>query len=326
MGIAVVGTSNIADEFVLACRGAGVDVRAVYSRKKETGRSFAERHDIPLVVTDFDALCSGDFDCIYVATPNLFHFDQSKRLLESGVSVFCEKPITVTAEQYLQLRGIADGKGLFYDCAMMSAHSPGLDVIRRSIPRIGKITGAHLIFFQRSSRLDRLYSGELPNIFNMELQAGALMDLGVYNIYAALELFGKPLSADSKTSFHSCGCDYSGSAIFDYGDFHAVLSWNKFADSPAPSVITGENGWISISSVSQFRGIRLHTKDSDCELYSDDVSKVGIMAYEASYMKSMLMLASEERLKNAVYSEMKDCTLSAAEIMDGIRKSNGFPF
>ncbi len=43
-----------------------------------------------------------------------------------------------------------------------------------------------------SSRYDQVLDGEEPNIFSTHFSGGALMDLGVYLVYAAVAWFGMP--------------------------------------------------------------------------------------------------------------------------------------
>ena len=45
-------------------------------------------------------------DFVSVVTPNVLHFDVSKTLLEAGFNVVCDKPMTYTLEQALELRRI----------------------------------------------------------------------------------------------------------------------------------------------------------------------------------------------------------------------------
>lgn len=43
-----------------------------------------------------------------------------------------------------------------------------------------------------SSRYDQVLAGEVPNIFSTRFSGGALMDLGVYLVYATIGWFGMP--------------------------------------------------------------------------------------------------------------------------------------
>ena len=76
----------------------------------------------------------------------------------------------------------------------MFLHLPQRKILEEALSQIGTVSLAKIDFCQRSSKLDAYLNGELPNIFNPALETGALMDLGVYCLYPALALFGKPES------------------------------------------------------------------------------------------------------------------------------------
>ena len=71
---------------------------------------------------------------------------------------------------------------------------------------------------KKISKLDRYLQGELPNIFNPALETGALMDLGVYCVYPALALFGKPESFSLRPHIMESGADGAGIATLRYPD------------------------------------------------------------------------------------------------------------
>ena len=58
-----------------------------------------------------------------------------------------------------------------------------------------EILGANFTFAKYSSKMQALLSGKEPNVFSAKFSGGALMDLGVYPVYAAIRLFGSPQSA-----------------------------------------------------------------------------------------------------------------------------------
>ena len=58
-----------------------------------------------------------------------------------------------------------------------------------------QILGADFNYAKYSSKMPDLLSGNTPNVFSDRFAGGALMDLGIYPIYAAVRLFGKALDA-----------------------------------------------------------------------------------------------------------------------------------
>ena len=80
MRIGIIGTSAIAGHFITGARLAGgIEIAAVYSRRAETGEAFAHTWGIPLVYTRLDDLAtSAAVDAVYIASPNVFHYPQSR--------------------------------------------------------------------------------------------------------------------------------------------------------------------------------------------------------------------------------------------------------
>ena len=166
-----------------------------------------------------------------MATPNVFHYEQSKLFLENGKNVICEKPITTDCKKYDELLALANEKALIYAEAIMSRHSAGREILLDALSQIGKISQARIDYCQLSSRYEKFKKGERVNIFDMSLAAGTLMDLGVYCVYAALDLLGKPDTVSASAAFADNGADLSGGAVLGYKDFTAVLSYSKIGQS-----------------------------------------------------------------------------------------------
>ena len=63
----------------------GDELVAVANHREETARAFAERHGIPRVTTDWEALAADpEVDAAVVATPNALHAPQTVALLRAG--------------------------------------------------------------------------------------------------------------------------------------------------------------------------------------------------------------------------------------------------
>ena len=257
--LATVGTSAITEKFLSACRlTERYELHTCCSRTAETGKKFAKAQGFKSFSTDLTEVAQNpQIDAVYIATPNIFHYEQSKLFLENGKNVICEKPITTDCAKYDELLSVADKKGLIYAEAIMSHHSKGHTILKDALKQIGKISQARIDFCQLSSRYEKFKSGEHVNIFDMSLAAGTLMDLGVYCVYAALDLLGKPDSICASASFAKNGADLSGGAVLGYKDFTAVLSYSKICESAIRSEIIGDLGVIKIGSVSQFADISL---------------------------------------------------------------------
>ena len=257
--LATVGTSAITEKFLEACRLTGrYAFHTAYSRGQESGEHFARSQGFQKNSTDLQAVAADPaIDAVYIATPNSFHYPQSKLFLENGKHVICEKPIVTAYGEYDELLSLARRKGVVYAEAIMSRHSAGRQILKGALEKIGRISQVRLDFCQLSSRYRAFQSGEKVNIFDMSLAAGTLMDLGVYAVYAAVDLFGKPKTVSADAVFAANGADLAGTALFGYENFTAALTYSKIGQGALGSEIIGDNGVVKIGSVSQYAGISL---------------------------------------------------------------------
>lgn len=320
--LGTVGTSTITDRFLAGVRLAGsFEHTAVYSRNEQTGRAFAERHGAGSVFTDLEEMAKSGIEAVYIASPNIFHARQSRVFLENGVHVICEKPITTSLAEYEELKALADKNGLIYMEAIIPRHTAGYAAVKQALNEIGDITVARIDYCQRSSRLDAFMRGERINIFDMSLHAGTLMDLGIYCVYAAVDLLGVPETVTATASLLSNGADGAGSAVFSYEKFPAVLSYGKTGQSAIGSEIVGESGTLKIGLVSQYTDVTL-VKNGEERVVVGSPDKEELMSGEAAKFADYIR-NPESRADYAAVSEL------CREVhccMDKIKKSAGIKY
>ena len=215
-----IGTGWITDEYIRGAKDSGLwKLAAVYSRDLARAQAYAGQHGATYAYDTVEALAQSDkIDAVYVASPNALHYAHCKALLEAGKHVICEKPLCAQAAKVEELNRLAASRGLVFLEAIMFLHQPQLRSLELALGQIGTITLAKLDFCQRSSKLDRYLAGELPNIFNPQLETGALMDLGIYCVYPALYLFGKPESAQICSHLLKSGADGCGVDLLQLSD------------------------------------------------------------------------------------------------------------
>lgn len=325
MKFATVGTSWITEKFISSAKTVeGVYLIAVYSRDKNKAEAFREKTGATIAFDSLEEMAESDtFDSVYIASPNACHYEQSKFFLTHGKNVICEKPATTTHEQMRELISIAENNNLAYAEAIMTIHTEGFNILTKKMCDIGNIRSAHFDFYQLSSKYPLYIEGKNPNIFNPDMHTGCLMDIGVYNLYLAAALFGKPESIISDAVKLPNGCDAAGSAILKYKDLSVVLNYSKVGQTYSYSEIIGDKGTLMFSSVSQLTGMYLKTKDTSDILIEEEVSRDEIMSGEISFFK---YLTENKNFNNERYVFAKKTALIVREICDKIRADNSFLF
>ncbi len=325
MKYAVIGTSWITEEFIMGANLVeGMELLGVYSRSYSKGKALAEKFGAPRVFVDLHDLArNADVEAVYVASPNSLHYEQCKLLLKSGKHVLCEKPITVEPEELAELQALAAEQGKVYMEAIMYMHNPVRPKLKASMQALGNITSAHFDFSQLSSKYPAYKNGENPNIFNPEFATGSLMDLGIYCIYPALDLFGMPKSIWSTATFLESGADGNGTAVFKYDNMLLTLTWSKLAQGFCGSEITGDGGSVTIDSISQLNGIKFCRKGGEPVEVVGETEKHVIMSYEA---KAWLDFATKPAETAEQYQDASRTALAVSTVMKKIREVSGIKF
>lgn len=257
--LATIGTSTITEKFADAvAQTPGIRIDVVFSRDAARGRAFADRLGIDGVSTDLEALlASGEVDAVYVGSPNGAHAAQAEAAIAAGVHVFLEKPATPTADEFARLVEAAQARGVVVFEGMRNAYDPGMTRLRALLPQVGTVRLVSFGQSQRSARYDLVLAGETPNIFDPALAGGALFDLGVYPLSAAIELFGAPRAVVGATATIATGADGAGAAVLSYDGFVVQIGFSKIGASRRPNEIQGELGTIEIDEITAPRRITL---------------------------------------------------------------------
>lgn len=316
---AVIGRGKIADCYIKGASLSGrFELAAVYSRQEETGREYAKKHGVCKVYTDLnDLINDSEIDAVYIASPNSCHEWQSELLLKGGKHVICEKPIATSAEGYVKLKALADSLGLIYMEAIIPIFGKSRTRIKEALAKVGNIAMARIDYCQLSSRYDAFMRGEHVNIFDMSLAAGTLMDLGIYCVYAAVDLLGKPKSIKAMASYLYNGADGSGSAIFEYETFPAALTYSKVGQSMAPSEIVGDKGSVIIERVGLYMGAYLVQNGEKTALFDEEPKEV-LMSYEATAFADFIQGKSMDE-----YEDSSRLCMDVHQCMDRIKEEGG---
>jgi predicted dehydrogenase len=108
---AVIGGGFIGPVHVEALRRIGVEVGGLLGSSPERASGAARRLGIPRVYRDLDELLADErVGAVHVASPNVQHFEQARRVLESGRHVICEKPLATTSSETSALRSLAESR------------------------------------------------------------------------------------------------------------------------------------------------------------------------------------------------------------------------
>lgn len=299
----------------------GIRLTTVYSRTEEKGRQLAAEYGADRVYTDLDAfLGDPEMNVVYIASPNLLHYEQAKKALLAGKHVICEKPFCTKAEQARELTALAKEKKLFLADAVPTAYLPNLEVLKRELVKVGRVKLVLGNYSQYSSRYDLVLKGEVPNVFNPKYAGGCLMDINFYNVYLSTALFGKPLESVYYPNRYGELADTSGVLVMQYDGFVGSLAGAKDTWGVNYFQIEGEKGHIYIRDGSNgIAEVRVVTKDSEETFNLQENPEWRF--YEVQKLTEYMLSGDYE----AVYGRL-DVMIDVIEILEDARKKAGILF
>ena len=299
----------------------GIRLAAVYSRSEDKGRALASKYGISKVYTNMVAFLEDEeVNFVYIATPNLLHYEQAKKALLAGKNVILEKPFCIKAAQARELVALAKERGLFLVDAVPTTFLPNFTILQRQLPNIGKAKKVQANYSQYSSRYDSLLKGELPNVFNPAYGGGCLMDINFYNVYLNVALFGKPRTVEYYPNLYKNFIDTSGTMIMTYDGFVSEAVGAKDANGANFFRIEGENGEIYIEKGSNgIAQVKVITAGAEEEFNAQETPDRWF--YEVQEL-TRLVLADDY---DSLYQRL-DIMLDTIETIEIARKKAGLLF
>lgn len=251
--LGIIGTNWITKMLVEAAHESqAYQLTAVYSRRAESGEAFAKDFGEVAVYTDLAAFYESGIEVVYIASPNSLHYEQTLQAIAHDLHVIVEKSAFSNTKEYEAVySALREHPNVRLFEAARHVHQANFKAIEAKVAEMAHISGATLVYEKYSSRFDDYLSGKEPNVLTREFSAGALTDLGVYPLYAAIKLFGMPKESHYFATPLRNGADGRGIAILRYADFDVTIQFGKGANSYLHSEILGMRDTIVIDSIAE---------------------------------------------------------------------------
>ncbi len=210
--IGVLGCAGIALRRMLPAMAArpGVEVAAIASRDPARAAEQARRYGCRAVPGYAELLDRDDVDAVYVPLPTGLHAEWVAAALRAGKHVLAEKPLTTDAALTRRLLDEAAARGLVLMENVMFVHHAQHAEVRRLLAAgaIGEPRSLHATFAVPALPDDDIR-------YRPELGGGALWDVGVYPVRAAIHLLGPHLrvAGAELTACPGRRVDTSGAAL-----------------------------------------------------------------------------------------------------------------
>jgi predicted dehydrogenase len=207
---------------------------AAASRDLHKAETFASESGFLKAYGSYEEMVADpELDIVYVATPHSHHHDHVLLSLEHHKAVLNEKAFALTLKEATEMVDIARRKGVFLMEAFWTRFQPSfiktLEIIRSGELGALKIVRSDFAFNAQKDPSGRLY--------NLELGGGSLLDIGIYPVFAALSLLGKPERIKALATFAPTGTEESIGILFQYPRGELACLFSSFA---AHSLTTSE--------------------------------------------------------------------------------------
>jgi predicted dehydrogenase len=217
----IVSTADINRKVIPGAKASPkVELLGVASRELDRAQAYAREWEIPRPYGSYEELLADDeIEAVYISLPNTLHVEWSIRALEAGKHVLCEKPLSRHPRDAAAAFDAAERSERVLMEAFMWRHNPQTARLVELV-RDGAIGELRLV---RSVFSYGLY--DESNIrLRTEVEGGALMDVGCYNVSASRLLGGEPERVFGEAWYGPTGTDWVFTATMRFpGDVIATF-------------------------------------------------------------------------------------------------------
>jgi predicted dehydrogenase len=159
-----------------------IEVAAIADASADMAKAAQELAPKAEIVGGLEDVLAAGVDGVVIATPSAMHAEQSIRALESGVAVFCQKPLGRTAAEVQAVVDAARRADRLLEVDLSYRFTEGMRRIRELVRSgdLGRLYAVDLVFHNA-------YGPDKPWFYDPALSGGGcVMDLGVHLVDLAL--------------------------------------------------------------------------------------------------------------------------------------------
>ena len=244
----VLGASKFALEHLTPAMQLSKNNRflALATRSKQKAAPFVRLEPGIDVFDDYDQLLADNrINAVYIPLPNTMHVDWTKRAIQAGKHVLCEKPIAMKSTEINELIELRNKSGLLIAEAYMIVHHPQWIKAKEIVQAgtLGELIQVDAVF-SYNNKTDH------QNIRNSsQLGGGGLPDIGVYTLGSVRFVTDQePLTIRHADIKYENGVDVWALAAFDFPNFK-FTSITSMRMAPRQEVtFQGTEGFIKLTA------------------------------------------------------------------------------
>ena len=267
----ILGCGRIARKFAADLRQVeNCRLEAVGSRNQSGADEFVREFPARFSHSSYENLASNpEVDVIYVATPHGLHHEHVMLCLKHNKAVLCEKAFAINSRQAAEMIKSAREKKVFLMEALWTKFMPHytllMDMIREG--KLGVIRNVLVNF-------GFIPSAPVPQrLYDPALGGGTILDIGIYNIFLALSVLGRPDEIEASMTPASTGVDDQCSVLFKYKKGAMAQLFSSFSTNLATEAdISGTQGRIRLTT-------RFYEPSTSFEFYPERIDSRQIIPF-----------------------------------------------
>ncbi|WP_118178984.1 Gfo/Idh/MocA family protein [Paraburkholderia phosphatilytica] len=317
----IVGAGRIARRFAQSLAHVdGATLAGIWSRRAAPAAALASEFAAQFHTETFasvDALLASEqIDAVYIATMQDSHAHYASAALEAGCHVLCEKPATVNRAQLERVLKVAHTSQRLFMEAMKPPFYPLYRKLREQLAA-DPIGDVGLV------RAGCAMSNVAPDhpAFSFEHAGGALLDIGVYEMFLAVDWLGAPLDVQTIGRLGPTGVDTFASLNSQHERGIAQLFCGLDLHGRGDALIAGTRGHVTIHE-NWWNPVRATVRYTDGRVVELDAPfDGGGLNYETAHFCELIRAGA---LESPVMTHAK--SLAMIEMADRARAALGLKF
>lgn len=315
----IIGLGKIANKFAEGLTSVeNAELYAVASRDLGNAEKFSGIHKAEVFYGSYKELMEDpEVDVIYIATPHVFHYELTLKCINHGKAVLCEKPFAMNIQETEEMIALSREKKVFLMEALWTRFLPHFQYVSERIKsgEFGEL---------RSIKADFGFSAKFDKtkrLFNRYLGGGSLLDIGIYPVFLAYSLLGKPDTIKAEAEITETGVDSECRMKFNYANNVKAELFSTFKEkTPTTAEITLEKGKILMNS-------RFHEPTTVIIISNgkEEIREFGVQTngynFEAAHVSEMIQKGKTE---SDIWS--LDQTRDLMSLLDQVREEIGLTY
>ena len=248
---AILGCGKIARKFVADLSLLNnANLYAAASRSLDNAKEFAEELGFDKAYGSYQEMVADPHvDIVYIATPHAKHLEHSLLCLHNKKAVLCEKAFAMNTKEVDQMIEASKSNKTF----LMEAFWTIFSAKFIKVLELAKDKDLGQLRFVKSDFMFKADFDPDKRLYNIDLGAGSLLDIGIYPIFRSLMLLGKPTSIKAMANIRSTGVEDSISMLFGYDNGAMAVLTSSFESSCINETeLCFENGFIKFIREPEF--------------------------------------------------------------------------